>query len=42
MPDTDAARQKETNGGSDAPEPGPPAPRPYSLATRYTDQFLGG
>ncbi|MET7276515.1 hypothetical protein ABZS59_35965, partial [Streptomyces flaveolus] len=41
MPDTDAARHKETRGGDDAGEPGP-APRLYSLTTRYTDQFLGG
>ncbi|MGV9290717.1 hypothetical protein [Streptomyces sp. NPDC003719] len=41
MPDTDATRHKETNGGDDALQPGP-APRLYSLTTRYTDQFLGG
>ncbi|MFF8883158.1 hypothetical protein [Streptomyces flaveolus] len=41
MPDTDAARQKEPEGGDGAGEPGP-APRLYSLTTRYTDQFLGG
>jgi hypothetical protein len=41
MPDTDAARHKETRGGDDAGEPGP-APRLYSLTTRYTDQFLSG
>ncbi|WP_318218916.1 hypothetical protein [Streptomyces sp. SCL15-6] len=40
MPDTDAARQKETKG--DALEPGPPVPRLYSQTTLYTDQFLGG
>ncbi|MFF9496549.1 hypothetical protein [Streptomyces flaveolus] len=42
MPDTDAARQKETRDGDGAGEPGPAAPRLYSLTTRYTDQFLGG
>jgi hypothetical protein len=42
MPDTDAVRQKETNAGGEALEPGSPAPRLYSLTTRYTDQFLGG
>ncbi|MER7195590.1 hypothetical protein [Streptomyces flaveolus] len=42
MPDTDATWQKETRGGDDAGEPGPAAPRLYSLTTRYTDQFLGG
>ncbi|MFF9458689.1 hypothetical protein [Streptomyces flaveolus] len=42
MPDTDATRNKETNGGDDAVEPGPSAARLYSLTTRYTDQFLGG
>ncbi|MFE7045235.1 hypothetical protein ACFU9X_39220 [Streptomyces atratus] len=42
MPDTDATRQRETKGEDDALEPGPPAPRLYSLTTRYTDQFLGG
>ncbi|MFJ3214272.1 hypothetical protein [Streptomyces flaveolus] len=42
MPDTDAARQRETKGGGEALEPGSPAPRLYSLTTRYTDQFLGG
>lgn len=42
MPDTDAARENETKGGGDVRESGPPAPRLYSLTTRYTDQFLGG
>ncbi|MCG8971573.1 hypothetical protein [Streptomyces sp. CL12-4] len=37
MPDTDATRHKETTGGEPVP-----APRLYSLTTRYTDQFLGG
>ncbi|MER7195367.1 hypothetical protein [Streptomyces flaveolus] len=41
MPDTDATRHKETMGGDAAGEPGP-APRLYSLTTRYIDQFLGG
>ncbi|MFG3496852.1 hypothetical protein [Streptomyces sp. NPDC047928] len=42
MPDTDATWQKETKDEGDALEPGSPAPRLYSLTTRYTDQFLGG
>ncbi|KUN16260.1 hypothetical protein AQJ11_39875 [Streptomyces corchorusii] len=42
MPDTDAIRHSQTKGEGDPLEPGPPAPRLYSLTTRYTDQFLDG
>ncbi|MFI9019303.1 hypothetical protein ACIGZI_35335 [Streptomyces griseus] len=42
MPETDATGQTETKGEDDAPEPGPPTPRLYSVTTHYTDQFLGG
>ncbi|MFG2767830.1 hypothetical protein [Streptomyces rubiginosohelvolus] len=41
MPDTDAVRRKRDQ--DDAVESaGTPAPRLYSVTTRYTDQFLGG
>ncbi|WP_405416448.1 hypothetical protein [Streptomyces rubiginosohelvolus] len=42
MPDTDAAGRSQTKDQDDAVESGPPAPRLYSVTTRYTDQFLGG
>ncbi|MFI1839552.1 hypothetical protein [Streptomyces olivaceoviridis] len=42
MPDTDALRHSQTKGEGDPLEPGPPAPRLYSLTPRYTDQFLDG
>ncbi|MGW1155960.1 hypothetical protein ACWD45_32350 [Streptomyces rubiginosohelvolus] len=42
MPDTDAAGRSQTKDQDHAVESGPPAPRLYSVTTRYTDQFLGG
>ncbi|MGZ2361702.1 hypothetical protein LRE75_34350 [Streptomyces sp. 372A] len=42
MSETGATWASETKSQGVVQEPGPLAPRLYSLTTRYTDQFLGG